>query len=216
MQVNKRICTVVSIVPFEINEAKPGVYPGNFKIAPGSIKEPTTVEVGESCYYLYIGEGKGDSGKDRESIKMRVLPEEMARSIVEDYLHAQMDYKLTCHPGIFWVNDNFDPKRHQGELANAQVVQLNWFRELVKTGDDDWEKTRQHKAISDIQRYAARALNQEKPWSIEINPNLIQAVELTECIACKFSIRKDCIICPNCKVILNKKEYENLMFAKVV
>ena len=51
------ISTIVSIFPVTILEVKPGLHPGYFKIpACLDYKEPSLIEIGQSCHYLYLGQ----------------------------------------------------------------------------------------------------------------------------------------------------------------
>jgi len=77
--------------------------------------------------------------------------------------------------------------------------------------DDDWEKSRQHKFISDIQRYAAKSLKLVRPWII----STITDQGLIKCVACQSNIDSKAIICPNCRCIIDMDKYKTLQFAEV-
>src|SRR5438132_14196669 len=100
--------------------------------------------------------------------------------------------------------------RFSDDLEILWTQQKNWFIKLIKLADDDWEKTRQHKFISDMQRYAAKAVGLERPWIIK--PMMLEDNKVIKCLACQSPISPLAIVCPNCKFILDKEKFESLQF----
>ena len=224
------ISTVVSIVPFEILEEKPGLYPGVFKISASLNKNdkkvdqieraltpdwlevvPQLLHVKESIHYIEVD-------IDR-SISVSNPSYRVANSIVEDYVSSQLGVKPESQenrgPGLFFVTGKLTLsqviKDCANELKKAKERQDNWFRDMVTIADDDWERFHQHRTITDMQRYAAKALKLDRPWIV----NLPDATISTKCPACASLLQPGVIICANCRCIINKEEYAKLQFAGV-
>ena len=195
--------TIISMIPFDIHEQKP-LYPGDFFIPAAKDNDIEVLVVGDSVSFSYIDEHRG-------TIKVPVSSEEIAKSVVNDYENSQLARTAENGPGVFWVSGEHTKQeiklKFRDEVKLHRDRQIRWFTSLVKAADDTWEKTRQHKTISDIERYAARFLNLDRSWLI--------APQMTKCIACKTTVEEDAIICPNCRAVLNKESYEKLQFAKV-
>lgn len=206
--------TIVSIVPFVIEEDKPGIYPGHFVI-PASVDEsPQFLHVGESIYHVEVDEDR--------TVTVKCPPTEMARSLVEDYVKATLAYdeRLEAQPGIFWMfgkiskMDLMNNNDLLERLETAKRQQYNWFKRLIEMADDDWEKTRQHRSISDTQRYAAKALKQDRPWIVSLDSIAKQVVDNSaSCPVCKSRISTEAIVCPQCKAILKLEEHKKFQFA---
>jgi hypothetical protein len=209
--------TVISIVPFPIDEFKPGLIPGVFHIERcADENKPICITIGESFHYVYI---------DAERGNLRVLNPsyEVAASIVADYNSAQLEAKPTSHPGLFWmpgvwtaeaINKDAEAKER---LEEAKRVQREWFVSIVRLADDDWEKTRQHQSISDTQRYAAKILDptnkQNRQW-IFVDPSKgIEKIEMVLCPACGSDVAKTAVICRFCNYVLDEVKYSQMKFA---
>ena len=203
MQIENNYATVVSIVPFNMEEYKPGIYPGFFQI-PACVDEPQILVVGESIHFIEVD-------PDR-SVPVTNPPYKVAKSIVDDYISSSLQADSTAGPGLFWKVGKYTlemvKKECKEELEDARRRQTAWFLNLVKLADDDWEKTRQHKFISDLQRFAARALNLDRPWLIEVS-NLTTK----RCPACGNNTTESIVVCPTCRCILDKEKYDTLQFA---
>lgn len=205
---NRVTCTVVSLVPFWLREFKPGLIPGNFDIAPSDGTIPTCLVIGEAKHNVYIDETRGSLG-------VRDASDEVARSIVEDFMAAQLGISDGCHPGIFWVVGSWTPsevtKEFNKELLQAKLAQKRWFIEICKIGDNDWNRYHQHNVISDFQRKAAELLGYTRESHEWMAPSLVMGSQ--RCPACASAVAKDITICPNCRCILDKAKYEALDFA---
>lgn len=206
--------TLVSIVPFPIAEFKPGIYPGFFQIpAARSSELPEILVVGESVYHVEIDENR--------TITVKCTPEDVAKSIVDDYIISNLAYTSKTEtedvaaPGVTWfpgkLNIGDIISKYSKALVELKEQQDRWFKKLIRIADDDWEKTRQHKFISDMQRFAAKSLNLERPWVI--SPK--HESGSTKCLACQSLISVEAIICPSCKMIINMEKYKKLQFAEV-
>ncbi len=205
--------TLISVVPFQISEYKPGLIPGQFDIPACTGSKPVVKVIGESIYYVYIDH-------DRGSLKVIDPSYKLAQSIVNDYNQAQLAARPGCHPGFFWKLGEFTADQVErlfpDELEAIKVIQMDWFLELIKLADDDWEKTRQHNSISDIQRFALKAVDpgnsKMRPWVL-VNP-MHEHKELTTmlCKACGSDVPIDVAVCKYCRCILDHKKYAQLQF----
>ena len=196
--------TLVSLIPFEVNERKP-VYPGHFYIQGAKENDIEILVIENAKAFRYLDEFRGTDTINIDS-------EEIAKAVVEDYINSQLAVRSGegLIPGLFYIpgeHTKIEVKtKYKDIVSDYRVKQTKWFEVLVRMADDDWEKTRQHRVISGIQRYAARFLNLERPWLIE--------PKMTKCIACKTTVEENAVICPICRVVLNQDEYKKLQFAE--
>lgn len=206
--------TLISIVPWEIREFKPGLIPGYFHIPAAKDNEPSTLVVGDAIHYVYIDH-------DRGSMRVTNPSYVVARSIVADYNSAQMEANTGCHPGLFFEVGEFTTEeiqeRFQEKLELANEIQNRWFEQLVRVADDDWEKTRQHVSISDFQRVAARKLDplnkRNRPWIMTPMKEEPQGLQMTLCPSCGSDIIMTAAVCRYCQCIVDPEKYERLQFA---
>jgi len=200
--------TLISVVPFPIQEFKPGIYPGFFEIGACNNDIPQLLTIGDSIYHVEIDENR--------TISVKCPSEDIAKSIIEDHVTSNLAYSVEedAAPGFFWKPGEHDLgsiiSKFGKDLEYHRGRQLRWFKKLVEMADDDWEKTRQHKFISDIQRYAAKSLKLIRPWII----STITDQGLIKCPACVGSISSQAIVCQFCKCIINMDKYKTLQFAE--
>jgi hypothetical protein len=201
--------TVVSLFPLPIDERKPGIYPGNFKIAASKNGELEILHVSPSHYWVNFYD-------ERPPLKVMTPAEEIAASIVNDFSRNILGFDIESEawPGLFWIEGHLSKaeilKNHADKLAKAKASQLRWFENLVKLADDAWvASNKQHKAISTLQRLAARALGVEREWAIE----LATAAGPKYCPACKVRVHEEAAVCSNCRYILDEVKYKSMKFA---
>jgi hypothetical protein len=151
------------------------------------------------------------------NFNMIIPGEELAKSLVNDYIRAQLVYSEDAHPALFWVpgeekDGNIVITKYNKQLEESRVKQNNWFKKLIELADDEWAKNHQHKTITDIQRFACRSLGltESKEWYTSPDP-----VEMIKCPACMTMIEKAAVVCRNCKHILNKSKAKELGFSAV-
>ena len=153
--------TVVSLLPYKLNEEKPGLYPGCFQIAPAKKDDFNILHVGVSHYVVYLDSTRG-------TLRVPELGSRIARAIVEDYIKAQICIEDGREPGLFYVEGQLTKddilKNHKEKLDEAKAKQLNWFRALSMLGDDNWQRYATHSSISGIQRLAAKELGHTAEW----------------------------------------------------
>jgi len=202
IHVRKFACTVVSLVPLPIEEDKPGILPSTFKIEAAEKGDFSILHVEEGIHYI-------PHVFDNTSIKQTTTPQEMARSIVEDYASSHIGIGEFAGPGIFWVEGRLTKlevkKHHAKKLAAAELRQTNWFHNLIAMADADWQRNKNMLAVSDLQRAAARCLGIQKDWLVAT-----KAEETISCPFCKTAIAPDSIKCFNCKEVVNQKKYEEM------
>lgn len=209
VQVDRSVCTVVSCLPFQIREQKPGLFPIGLFCLPPAKKDIEVLVVREGFYFRYIGEGK--------QIEQYEKAELIARAVVNDFNNAQLGLDLShedvednAQPGLFWVYGAWEvpdiKAMYADKLALAQKQQTRWFGRLVQIADDDWAKYHQHKMISDLQRYAASALGAPKEWSA---PHIVAAT-MDTCPACRSNIPAGALVCMVCKTVVNPEGYAKL------
>lgn len=196
-------CTVVSIMPFPLKELKPQIIPGYFQIPASRDGEPVCLPVGESIHWME------SPFKGMPPMKVTETSKSMAKSIVNDFMEGMLAVDTDTLPGIFWVEGHFDVagirKNYNPNLERAIAKQNRWFIELIKIADDDWAKYHQHRAITDIQRCAAKALGMQREWlSATID------MQMTNCPLCKELVRPDAIVHTACGYILNPTAYEQM------
>lgn len=209
--------TLISLVPFPISEFKPGLTPGQFDMEASVGGVPSIKVIGESHYHVYIDHERGNLRVVDPSYKV-------AQSVVMDYLQAQLAAKPECHPAFFWKLGEFSASevmaKFPDEVQAYNTIQMDWFLELIKLADDDWEKSRQHNSISDIQRFALKAIDptnsKMRPWVL-VNPlhEAAKEVKTQLCRACGSDVPFDVAICRYCRHIIDPVRYKQMQFAEV-
>jgi len=201
------ISTVVSLVPYEVKDSKPGIIPGEYTVPPSNGIIPALLIVKDANSPLY-------RGSDMPNFNMIIPGEEIARSLVNDYIRAQLVYAEDAHPALFWIPGEFRDgnvviTKFNPELEKSRTVQNNWFKKLVELADDEWSRNHQHKTITDIQRFACRSLGltEQKEWYTSPDP-----VQMIKCPACMTMVEKAAVVCRNCKHILDPAQAKKLGF----
>lgn len=192
--VDASYATIISICPFPIRETKPGLFPNAYSIkaaAPGDIE---ILNINDQVYFSQRVPVIGNV------IQIPVPAKELAESIVSDRLTGQLLYSATSKPGLFWVPGKYSKQaakiKFKAEIDEANIYQNQWYADLVKFGDDEWNQHHQHKFITDLQRHAARILGLEKEWLIEA----VAAADVTKkCVACYSPIHINAVICAICR-----------------
>lgn len=197
-------CTIISACPFPLDEKKPGLNPGVFKIPAANLahQDIEILVIKGSTYPVYM-----DS--DRGSMIIDEAPEKVADAVVKDFCSSHLGVDGSRMPAIFWVSgeyDKTDAKRIFAEqIIDAIKRQGEWFRRLVEMADDDWEKYHQHKFITDIQRYAGKALGLARPWIVKP-----ESIRTQDCPGCASTVSGKAIKCPHCQTIINVQAWTDL------
>lgn len=204
-------CTVVSLVPFPIDETKPGMTPSRFYIDPASREGFSCLLVHKCRHGVYLDEF-------RPVLIVPTSPEEVSEAICMDYKRGQLGIRMTeAEPGLFWVPGDFAGKEKHKELVatfakefkEAGDLQKAWFMALVGLADDAWSRFKQRGMISAIQKIAASHLKLEREWLLDVE---VQEA-LSECPVCYEKVHPKAIVCRGCQAILNEVEYAKRKFA---
>jgi hypothetical protein len=207
----KPSATVVSLVPFVIDETKPGMTPSRFFIEAAPTEGFSTLLVQDCRHGVYLDEF-------RPVLVVPTSPEEVAEAICFDYKRGQLGIVAgEAEPGLFWVpGDYAAPEKHKALLAQfasqfreAERVQQGWFKALVSKADDEWGRFEQRGMISAMQKIAAARLKLERPWLIDGEV----IASLSECPVCFEKVNPRAVICRHCDAILNEEEYAKRKFA---
>lgn len=203
--------TLVSIVPCAIREQKP-LLPAEFYLPAGSMDSPSVLLVGKGISDIYVGEGRGQHGAARSVIRVPVEADVIAQAIVTDWMEAQYGIQIPeAVPGFFWVPGHVGIAALGKELLEAEQHQILWFKKLTKMADDDWNKYRQHKTISDMQRYACNYLKLQRPWLLD--NEIVRA--MSECPSCFEKVHPRAIVCSHCRFILDVERHSAMQFASM-
>lgn len=200
-------CTIVSLLPFALREDVPHLIPNTFHIPAAEEKDGFSVTYVKEAIH-YVPNPMIDEGKPGANIKQITPPAAMAASLVNGYLLAVIASDADSRPGLFWLDGKYTPtdvKRHAAEpLAEARRVQRNWYVNLTRMADADWNKNKNILAVSSLQRIAAKTIGHSAEWVDYIQDN---APVLTKCPFCMVLVDPSSIICMNCKQVLDKERY---------
>lgn len=214
MAASRYVATLFNMLPIEIIESKPGLFPTRFLIPPGSVSEDGTIIpgimiVGEA--YHFIDNVLIEQGKPGSTFRQTTNPNVMANSLVNDYKYAHIALGEDAEPGLFWlpgrveirdiIGKNADP-RYNALYKQTVEKHKRWYRNLIALADADWEKNHNMLAVSDLQRMAARFLKVQKEW-VEFT-----AVELLNCPMCAVAVNATAVLCSSCNFILKPDLYE--------
>jgi len=196
-------CTIVSMLPYAIKEVKPNIIPGYFQIPASRNGLPSLLHIGSAIHWL-------DSPFPKQPpIKMTELSTQMARSVVNDFVEAQICLDSDAAPGIFWIEGHIELdevlKKHADKIREAEERQKKWFLRLIREADDDWGKTKSNKSISDIQRYAGKFMNMDREW---LNTSLESVME--RCPLCKGLVEQGAVVHSICGYILRPNDYDKM------
>jgi len=204
-------CTVVSLVPWDIEEFKPGLIPGRFVIPKSDTKTPAILHVVKSIHYVYLDDTRG-------SLQARDPSDEVAKSIVNDFVSGQLVLDENASPGIFWIPGFLELdevlEKYKVEITRQKIRQNRWFLNIARMADDDWTRYHKHNVISDFQRTAALLIGWNPDSHEWMRAEIKEKENVKLCIACNSPLPGDPIMCPTCKCILKPEEWKKLEFAK--
>lgn len=203
------ISTILSIVPVEIKEFKPGIYPGQFNIdACADPKKPIV-------YYVYGSKQMVAVAGHKEPIAIDTPSFTIAKAIVNDYNAGHMFSTGDARPGLTFVQGKktFEEISKEFPTVLPQLVkeQRNWYVALVKMADNDWARYKSHKAISDLSKIACRSLALEREWLVDEYTSEMNV----RCKACFQPLNKEQVVCHHCRAIQdnNKAMASGIKFA---
>ena len=200
--------TVVSLVPFPISEEKPGLFPPRYHIPASDMKTPSLLKVATARHFVYLDESRGTLGVPDPS-------DQVARSIVEDYIESQMCIDDDAKPALFWIPDDLGVEevsnKFKIEITKKLISQKRWFLNVAKLADNDWSRYHQHNVISSFQRKCADIIGWSPREHVWMEP--MTTMESSACPACGTPVVKGVVICPNCKLVLDKEKFSDMQFA---
>jgi hypothetical protein len=203
-------CTVVSFVPFELIETKPGCYPSTFRIPASDTKIPSVLHVGKTFHGVYLDETRG-------SLRVENSVETVCESIVRDYTESQLGVSDDSRPGIFWVPGEYTAgevmMKFKDDCEKAKADNKLWFETCCRIADNDFAKYKQHTVVSSAQRKMAELLGWDPKAHEWMTPKSVMDSKAAKCFAC-FSVlnNPEQKVCHICKAMLVKDE--ELEFAK--
>jgi hypothetical protein len=202
-------CTVVSFVPFELVETKPGCYPPTFRIPKSDTKIPSILSVGKTFHGVYLDETRG-------SLKVENASDLVARAIVEDYVTSQLGVSDDARPGIFWVPGEYTAgeilQRFPEECEEAKSNNQKWFEACCRIADNDFAKYKQHNVVSSAQRKMAELLGWDPKAHEWMMPKSVLDAAKEKCFACFSPLNSpEQKVCHVCKAVLVKDD--SLVFA---
>lgn len=203
-------CTIVSIFPKEIDEAKHTIQPGRFHIDAGTWNNPAILIVGPSSWWREIDE-------DQPLLEIPTSSIQVADAIVKDYCNGLLGYNAAeASPGLFYVPGEYDIEKirrdYMHELEAARVRQNNWYSILIRLADSLWARSNGNPlAISEDMRMAAREMNQTtKDWMKDF-----RMVDMVRCKACGALKNPEYPVCGTCRnVDLSHPSAKGLKFAQ--
>src|SRR5574339_901700 len=130
--------TIVSLLPFALNELKPGLIPEQYYIPPAVNGKPGILHVRDGKSNLYVRDGK--------TYPITHPAEEIAKALVNDYSVAQLQADEYARPALFFIPGIFSADevllKHKAQVDEARTRQNAWFMKLIRLADDDWERTK--------------------------------------------------------------------------
>lgn len=191
-------CTVASLVPFDIREEKPGLYPPRYPLKASNMIKPEVLIVGVAYHYVYLDQ-------DRKSLRVANPSDLVAKSIVEDYVTSQLGVDTTARPALFWFPEELTAEqiivKHPDVVKENLRLQKQWMLNISRIADNDWNRYHQHNVVSDFQRKCAECIG----WKAEDHEWMNQPVlETIKCPACFSSAPLGALICPTCRNVLDE------------
>lgn len=188
------------MLPFPLDEKKPGLYPGEFRMKAVSKLGEIELLVIERCMHpVYLDE-------TRPRLIVPDPSDLVATSLVQDFKQSIHGFiPDVAEPGIDFVWGEFPNTRQGKELLAAQHAdvlrgmarkQEQWFLTLVRLADDDWSKHHSHRMVTDLQRMAAMTLGlKNKDWLLETQVETQQ----NRCRWCFAMVDPRAAVCGSCK-----------------
>jgi len=199
-------CTIVSLIPFQIDEEKPGLVPKTYRIPPCVGGIPQVLHVTTARSYIQLDD-------ERPAIVSRTPASDLARAIVRDYIDGQMCVSEDCLPGLGWLPGKLSATeiltKHVDFITKLREQNRRWFAALVRVADDDWNRYHSHKAISDFQRSACNSLSLTREWNVDV----VEISKMVTCPSCGSSAKPEAATCGFCRCVLDEAKFEKLKYA---
>jgi len=189
--------TVISFLPYDVAEPKPGLLPSVFLIPKATEKDDFTVTHITDCINHV-------PTLDGHSLSRMISGIEVAGSIARDHIMGTHGVSEDAYPGIKAISGKHDKesikKNFPDLLEGLLAAQKRWFVNIVKLADDVWSDPNargRQRSISDLQRFAAKYLGLNREYLTAVVANLVA------CFACGYMIPSSALICLNCKTEIN-------------
>jgi hypothetical protein len=190
----------------KIDEDKPGLIPSKYIIPPVAdpMKDFNILQIVRAKFPVYLDE-------NRPSLLVPAPSDIVAESICRDFKVGTAHYEPTVsEPGLFWQRGQWSKAEVDSklgkEIAIARTMQVEWFKRLVDSADDDWGRYRMRRMISGLQRTACNILKLERDWNMETE--IRENLAMGPCKFCHADIHMDSIVCRYCQGILNMARYK--------
>lgn len=206
--------TVVNYTPFEFRETKPSQIPGEYTIpaCTGAKDEvPGILHVSPAHSRLYMPLIEHPF---MVPISSEALAKDIVRSLISSFILFEEN---VAEPALFSIPGFHVAKEIRTKFPELVTTALSkqhiWKVRMVKEADDSWQKTRQHRAVTDLQRWAAKSLGMKKDWS-DVTANA--PLETTNCKFCGSSVLINIAVCPTCKNVIDAALFKQLSTPEVV
>ena len=209
--IDNTFSTIISLLPFDLCEVKPGLNPNEFTINAMEDDKIGLTIIPNNVFYLINADPLADE-KNVRNVKVPIPSIELAQSIINDYISSLLGVSVPdAVPGLIAVSGNHIDKKETAtrflkEIVTFRSYQNNWFKNLVDIADDSWAKTHSPLGISDLQRSGAKSLGLKRDW---INPIASELANI--CPICKSVINVGSLKCTVCNTVLNKIEYDKVL-----
>ena len=159
----------------------------------GTFSVPACVP-GQRYALLEVRTRKGtiDLG-DKRTIDFPITAREVADDLARE---VNSDAGDGSYFGVF-VAEGQAPTEAELLIAHDRLTQF--YKRLVFSGDQEWERSHHYLLIPDVQRRACRWLGLERDWSYEPQ-------EMKDCPACGTKVRPNVAVCRACGAILDCKK----------
>jgi hypothetical protein len=210
--------TIISIYPADINEFKPGLYPGRFQLDACKNEElPKFLHIGLSIHMVNI--------PDKPPMPVETASYTIAKAIVRDFFDSQCEHdpENNAHPGIAAlpgiVNLADFMSKHKPLHETMKKSQNAWGMKLVSENDVKWNRYKNIKMMYPLGIHFAKKFGftaEQKPWLENIVDDIVKVVP--KCPVCANAVSPTALVCTNCtpNFILKPKEYEELTKGRLV
>lgn len=195
-------CTIVNFTPFEYIEKKPGQVPDEYIIPPSTADDtvPGILHVKNTHSNLYMP-------LQEYTYRVPIPGDILAKDIAFALVSAKICFEYgVSEPAIFALEGHHNAyevsTQFKKTVEKALAKQSEWCKRLVKMADDDWQRVRQHKMITDVQRWAAKKLQLTREWR-DISTPVTALLETTNCQFCGTLRLKNIAICPSCRQVVD-------------
>lgn len=203
--------TIVSYLPYDLTELKPGITPALYTVKKGDGKQKFGLTVIPDGAYHQINPDPLAEMREIHWIQIPVPPMVLAQSIIMDYATALLEVELPdAMPGLCALpGEHTDPatvrNQYAGQLKVAREQQTRWFQNLINLADDTYAKSKSPLAIHELSRMAADAMELKREWLFAPPPE-----QLDKCPVCLTVVNPGALMCPICRYVIRPDEYRKL------